>query len=65
MHAAIDFGISNTDAVALHNGTPRYWTRESRGAPDEVMVREVLGAGDVSLATLPQLAVTCEALPLA
>lgn len=58
MHAAIDFGISNTDAVALHNGTARYWTRESRGAPDEVMVREVLGAGDVSLATLPQLAVT-------
>ena len=58
MEAAIDFGISNTDAVALRDGVPHYWTRESRAVPDESMVREVLDAGDVSLATLPRIAVT-------
>ncbi|MBC7840830.1 MAG: Fumble domain-containing protein [Gemmatimonadaceae bacterium] len=58
MLAAIDFGISNTDAVSLRNGIPRYWTREARGAPDASMVRDVLSAGDVSLATLPRIAVT-------
>jgi len=58
MHAAIDFGISNTDAVASIDGTLRHWTRPSDGVPDEAVVREVLAAGGVRLAELPQLAVT-------
>lgn len=58
MHAAIDFGISNTDAVASIDGQLHYWTRRSGGAPDHESVREILAAGGVSLTALPRLAVT-------
>lgn len=58
MFAAIDFGISNTDAVASINGSVRHWTRPSDGSPDADIVRQVLAAGGVELSELPQLAVT-------
>jgi type II pantothenate kinase len=58
MQAAIDFGISNIDAVASIDGMLRHWTRPSNGSPNAEVVREVLAAGGVELATLPQLAVT-------
>lgn len=58
MHAAIDFGISNTDAVALIGGMRHFWTRPSLGAPDQAGVEAVLAAGGVSLGALPRLAVT-------
>ncbi len=58
MHAAIDFGISNTDAVALDAGHMTCWTRESRAAPSHEGVRDILSAGGVDLAALPMLAVT-------
>lgn len=58
MHAAIDFGISNTDAVASIDGSLRRWTQPSEGAPDPELVRAVLAAGGVDLGSLQQLAVT-------
>ena len=58
MHAAIDFGISNTDAVALIDGQRHFWTRPSVGAPDHAGVESVLAAGGVTLSGLPRLAVT-------
>lgn len=58
MNAAIDFGISNTDAVAELDGVMRYWTSPSTGAPDDAVVGDVLTAGGVDLAAVPRLAVT-------
>lgn len=58
MHAAIDFGISNTDAVATIDGALHFWTRPSAGAPDHDVVRAILSAGGVALDTLPHIAVT-------
>lgn len=58
MRAAIDFGISNTDAVALLDGTTHFWSRETDGLPDAAFVRQVLEVGGVALDKLPQLAVT-------
>lgn len=58
MHAAIDFGISNTDAVASIDGQIRHWTQPSDGPPDELVVRHILDAGGVDFASLTQLAVT-------
>lgn len=58
MHAAIDFGISNTDAVASVNGVVRHWTRPSEGRPSEHDVRAILAAGGVDLASLTRLSVT-------
>ncbi|MBC7841181.1 MAG: Fumble domain-containing protein, partial [Gemmatimonadaceae bacterium] len=58
MHAAIDFGISNTDAVARSDGAIRYWTRQTHGAPDHAAVRDILAAGGVDLDRLPRIAVT-------
>jgi type II pantothenate kinase len=58
MHAAIDFGISNTDAIALVDGTYRYWSRRSNGAPDRAAVDDVLQAGGLDLAGLEAIAVT-------
>jgi len=58
MFAAIDFGISNTDAVASIDGAVRHWTRPSDGTPDAEIVRQVLAAGGVDLTELPHLAVT-------
>jgi type II pantothenate kinase len=58
MHAAIDFGISNTDAVALVNGAYRYWTRRSNGAPNRASVEAVMDAGGLAFADVTALAVT-------
>src|SRR6266508_2462346 len=58
MRSAIDFGISNIDAVALVDGKLRYWTRPALGAPTPELVRDVLAQGGVSLADMRQLAVT-------
>lgn len=56
--AAIDFGISNTDAVAEINGALLQWTRPSAGAPTVELVRSILSQGAVELDSLRQLAVT-------
>ena len=58
MNAAIDFGISNTDAVADLNGAMRYWTRVATGAPDAAAVRDVLTAGGVDPDAALRIAVT-------
>ncbi len=58
MRAAIDFGISNTDAVALLDGTTHFWTRETHGVPDVAFVRDVLAAGGLLLDELTRIAVT-------
>jgi type II pantothenate kinase len=56
--AAIDFGISNTDAVAYIDGEWRYWTRRYTHQPDATLVRAILADGGVELDNLQQLAVT-------
>lgn len=58
IRAAIDFGISNTDAVALVNGEWRRWTQSYIGEPDEEIVAAVLARGGIHLDELPLLAVT-------
>jgi len=58
MTAAIDFGISNTDAVARVDGVVRRWSRATAGLPSHDSVREILAAGGVDLAGLESLAVT-------
>ena len=58
MHAAIEFGISNTDAVSLVNGALQRWTQPANGAPSHASVQHILAHGGVSLNTLPWLAVT-------
>lgn len=56
--AAIDFGITNTDAVAEVDGALRRWTRPSAGEPDAALVRAVLAEGGVDLGALSRVAVT-------
>ncbi len=56
--AAIDFGISNTDAVARVDGALRRWTQVYNGAPNEDVVRAVLAQGGVELDDFATLAVT-------
>lgn len=58
MTAAIDFGISNTDAVALIDGVVRRWSRDTAGMPSHASVRQILATGGVDLAGLSSLAVT-------
>ena len=58
VRAAIDFGISNTDAVSARDGERHFWTRESLGVPDHDMVRGVLDAGGIALDALTRVAVT-------
>lgn len=58
MRAAIDFGISNTDAVAELDGAFRYWSRPSDGTPDDDVVRAVLATGGVDVDALTTIAVT-------
>lgn len=59
MRTAIDFGISNTDVVAYVDGELRRWNRPSREQPpDPELVRALLAAGGVELASLKRLAVT-------
>lgn len=57
-HVAIDFGISNTDAVARMGDTIHRWTRPSLGTPDEATVRAVLESGGLALERVTRLAVT-------
>src|SRR5262245_45514986 len=56
--AAIDFGISNTDAVAYVGGSWRRWTHPYSHEPNLELVRAILTAGQVDLDRLPYLAVT-------
>jgi type II pantothenate kinase len=56
--AAIDFGISNTDAVAYVDGAWRRWTRSYTHEPDAELVRAILQAAGIELEQLPYLAVT-------
>ena len=58
--AAIDFGISNTDAVARvsSSGVWTRWTHSYIGKPDAAVVRAVLAEGAVALDDLEMLAVT-------
>ncbi len=58
MTAAIDFGISNTDAVAHVDGVVRRWSRVTAGLPSHESVRAILAAGGVDLSGLTSLAVT-------
>ena len=55
---AIDFGISNTDAVAYTNGKWRRWTQPSEERPDPELVRRILAAGGFELSSLHRLVVT-------
>ena len=58
---AIDFGASNTDAVAQHSGTGetiRRWTRPSIGAPSVQRIHEVLAAGQLAALHVDWVAVT-------
>lgn len=68
MSVAIDFGATNTDAVARIGDELRRWTVPSEGQPDEQRVRAVLAAGHVDLADVAWIAVTGgdrSALPIA
>ncbi len=70
--AAIDFGLSNTDAVAQMADSPlsgargevlqrvewRRWTRAYVGEPDAAMVRSILDTGGIGLEELDMLAAT-------
>jgi len=56
--AAIDFGISNIDAIARVEGKLRHWTQPSEGLPDPDLVRAILADGGVELSSLHRLAVT-------
>ncbi len=58
VQVAIDFGISNTDAVAQVDGEWRRWTQSYVGAPDAQVVRDVLARGGLTLEQVPVLAVT-------
>ncbi|MBK9713498.1 MAG: Fumble domain-containing protein [Kouleothrix sp.] len=58
MDAAIDFGISNIDAVAYVGGALRRWTQPTDGTPAPELVRAVLAADGVDLSALRRLAVT-------
>jgi type II pantothenate kinase len=58
MYAAIDFGISNTDGIACLDGGWRRWTQPSKGRPDPGLVRDILAAGGIEMASLQRLAVT-------
>jgi type II pantothenate kinase len=56
--AAIDFGITNTDAVAETDDGWRTWTRPTQGEPTPELVAEILAEGGLRLEDLRRLAVT-------
>jgi len=56
--AGIDFGITNTDAVAEVDGALRLWTRPSDGEPDEALVRAILAEGGLDVDRVRRVAVT-------
>jgi type II pantothenate kinase len=55
---AIDFGISNTDAVASIDGELRRWTQPYQGSPSPELVRAILAGGQVDIADVRCIAVT-------
>lgn len=55
---AIDFGISNTDAIAQIAGEWHRWSEPYDGDPDADDVRRILAKGGIELDSLPRLAVT-------
>lgn len=56
--AAIDFGISNIDAVSIIDGALSRWTRSSDGPPSADLVQSMLEDGGVAARSLNHLAVT-------
>jgi type II pantothenate kinase len=59
MYLAIDFGASNTDAIARHaDGTLQRWTIPSAGNVTEARILAVLQAGKIAAESLRALAVT-------
>jgi type II pantothenate kinase len=58
MHIAIDFGASNTDAIARIGTELRRWTLPSVGKPSEARTRAVLTAGNIDLADVAWIAMT-------
>ena len=58
LQVAIDYGISNTDVLALVDGEWRRWSQPYTTDPDADSVRETLEAGGILLERLPYLAVT-------
>ncbi|NIR50087.1 Fumble domain-containing protein [candidate division KSB1 bacterium] len=58
MRSAIDFGITNTDAVTYANGKIYRWNLPSDGHLTMELVKTVLAAGEVELTALKDLAVT-------
>jgi type II pantothenate kinase len=56
--AAIDFGASNTDAVALVGGRLLEWTEAQSGLPTVESVRRILAAQGIAPADLAALGVT-------
>ena len=58
MQAAVDFGLSNTDVVAIVDGVRRHWTFPFTSDPTPASVNELLAAGGIDLTALRTLAVT-------
>lgn len=58
MRVAIDFGISNIDAVVGTGGDLRRWTQPARGQPTPELVEAILANGGLRLAEVEQIAVT-------
>ncbi|MFN8502800.1 Fumble domain-containing protein [Kouleothrix sp.] len=58
MDVAIDFGISNIDAVAQVGGALHCWTQPTDGAPTPELVRAIIAHGGLDPAGLRRLAVT-------
>ncbi len=56
--AAIDFGISNTDAVHMLGSELTRWTRASDGEPDADMVHAILADGGLAPSALTRLGIT-------
>lgn len=56
--AAIDFGISNTDAVYLRDDMLTRWTRTSDGIPDANVVHRILADGGLAPSALTRLGIT-------
>jgi type II pantothenate kinase len=57
-YAAIDFGASNTDLLAVINGQTITATEPQRGAPTETSVRSLVAAAGVDVTTLGLVAVS-------
>lgn len=58
MIVAIDFGASNTDAIARDGQTQRRWTIPSQGLPDAERIHTILAAGHIAMEQVEWIAVT-------